>query len=197
LLIDPSFGSTEDTGATAVVSLSFSEQGTDDLMTVSIWNTTPMSIGSKLTAIGLEVPDLLSMGIDFAEEGESSYFDRLAFDESVSPGWLDAPGGYDLMITSDGNFDGGSPKGAPAAGEMQTVVLSLSDTGLSPVQLRNAFVQYYEGLDDNFLVARFQAVGPGGNLSDKVVGHTPEPSALGLLVLGAAVLVLRRGRPGS
>ncbi|UCG32995.1 MAG: PEP-CTERM sorting domain-containing protein [Phycisphaerales bacterium] len=196
LLADPSFGSTSGTGATALVSLSFSEDGAEDLMTVSIHNTTPVSIGSKLTAVGLEIPYWISTSIDFAKDGESSYFDTLTFNKSVSPWWLDAPGGYDLMITSDGRFEGGSSKGAPAAGEMQTVVLSLSDTGLSSTQLRNAFAQYYAGLTDNYMIVRFQAVGPNGNLSDKVVGRTPEPSSLGLLVLGAGLLVPRRGRPG-
>ena len=197
LLADPSFGSTNGTGATALVSLSFSEEGTDDLMTVSIWNTTPVSIGSKLTAVGLEIPYWVSTGIDFAKDGQSSYFDTLTFNESVTPWWLDAPGGYDLMITSDGKFQGGNPKGAPAAGEMQTVVLSLSDTGLSTTELRNEFARYYASLTDNYMIVRFQAVGPGGNLSDIVVGRcTPEPSSLGLLVLGAAALVLRRGGRG-
>jgi hypothetical protein len=186
LLIDPSFGSTENTGATARLVLSFSESGTDDLVQMAITNTTPLALGSALTAVGLEVPD--SWAASFAPGGTSAYFDALDLDVSVSPGWLDAPGGYDLMLTSDGSFEGGNPQGAPQAGETQTVVLSLGDTGLTPTALAATFSTYYAGLQPPYAVARFQAVGPGGELSDKVGGGVPEPSTLLLLASGLGVL---------
>jgi len=193
LAIDPSFGSAESTGATADITLTFSEDGADDLMTVLIDNTTPNAIGSSLTAVGLELPDSLSLSPSFATGGTSAYFDTLTFDDGVSPGWLDAPGGYDLMITSDGNFEGGSPNGAPTEGQSQTVILNLGDTGLAPADLATLFESYYLGLTTNYTIARFQSVGPEGEDSDKVLGHVPEPASLALLALGGVGLLRRRG----
>jgi hypothetical protein len=195
LLVDPSYGSTGDTGATGLVSLSFSQRGSDSFMTVRIQNTTPPQIGSRLTAVGLEIPDSLSSSIDFARGGKSRYFDTLTLNRSIWPRRLNAPGGYDLMLTSDGNFQGGCIWGAPVAGSEQTVVLSLGNTMLRAGQLRSLFADYYAELDDNYVIARFQAVGPCGHRSDKVMGAVPEPSSLGLLVV-AALLQRRRGRAG-
>ena len=97
------------------------------------------------------------------------------------------------MLTSDGNFQGGSPQGAPAAGQADAVVLSLGDTSLSPAALASVFFDYYSGLTDNHVIARFQAVGPDGRDSDMVGGHVvPEPATW--LVTGTGLLTLLRRR---
>ena len=192
MTIDGSFGSAESTGATADITLTFSEDGADDLMTVLMENTTPNAIGSSLTAVGFELPDSLSLSPSFATGGTSAYFDTLTYSDGVSPSWLDAPGGYDLMITSDGNFEGGNPNGAPIEGASQTVILSLGDTGLAPADLATTFEDYYKGLASNYVIARFQSVGPGGDGSDKVLGHVPEPGSLALLALSGLGLLRRR-----
>ena len=195
LLVDPGHGSAENTGATAFVSLEFSEDEAGELMTISIENTTPAEIGSSLTAVGLELPDSLWLTVHFAPGGESSYFDTLTFNHSVMPVWLDAPGGYDLMITSDGNFEGGNAGGAPTSGEMQVVTLTLGDTGLTLEELLTTFEDYYLDSEANYVIVRFLAVGSDGELSDKVLGGTPEPGSLGLVAWGG-LLALRR-RPAS
>ena len=41
LIIDPMFGSTEDTGSSALITLSFMERGKDDVLSITIENTTP------------------------------------------------------------------------------------------------------------------------------------------------------------
>ncbi len=192
LYFDPGFGSNSYTGCTAIVSLSFSEEAGEEWLAVAIHNTTPTSIGSRLTALGLELPDSLSLGLAFAPGGQSDYFDTLTFDVSISPGWLDAPGGYDLMITSDGSFEGGNPNGAPAAGQTHTVRLTLGDTGLTPAQLSDTFRDYYVRSDDRIAVARFQSVGPDGELSDKVGGGVPGPGSISLLALGGLAILRRR-----
>ncbi len=66
LLIDPAFGSTENTGATGVVRLEFSEQGPNDYLTVIMENTTPGTVGSMLTAVGFELPGALSLSPSYA-----------------------------------------------------------------------------------------------------------------------------------
>jgi hypothetical protein len=189
--ITPASGSTEETGATARVDISFANFANDDRMTLKLDNTTPVSLGSRLTAVGVELPDY-GWNVAFAPGGKGSYFNRLNTNVSVSPGWMNAPGGYDLMLTSDGKFEGGSPQGAPTAGESETIVLSLGKTGLSAAQLESTFANFYESFAGRYAIARFQAVGPGGQWSDKVGGETPEPSALALLAIGG--LLVRRHR---
>lgn len=204
LIIDPSFGSTDQTGATALLTMSFSEDGLDDLLTLTMENTTPDTIGSKLTAVGFELPDppdLPSLTVTFATGGSDDYFDNIDKDYTAVPPWVDSQGifdataGYDVMISSDDKFEGGSAQGAPIAGESRTVILSLGDTGLTPTALATTFLDHYHSFDpatDNFVVGRFQAVGPNGADSDKVNGGTPEPATLVLLTLGGLALLRRR-----
>lgn len=191
LFIDPMFGSTENTGARASLLISFDTEGMSELMTIAITNATPPEVGALLTAVGLELPPVLGQDPVFAAGGIATYFDRLAFDASVAPPHFNAAGGYDLMITSDGNFLGGSPQGAPAAGQVQSVILDLGDTGLSPEQLTDAARDFYFAQTQNFLIGRFQAVGRFGEDSDKVLGGVPEPGMVVLMLCGLAAMLRR------
>jgi hypothetical protein len=195
LLIDPQFGSTENTSSTAKLTFDFSEHGDEDLLRILIENTTSPKIGSKLTAVGLELPDWLIQPPSLVLGVNGSYFDTLTFNDSVSPGWLDAPGGYDLMITGDGSFLGGNPNGAPTSGTRESILLSLGDTGLTPDQLDMRFHDFYTELDGRSAIGRFQAVGPDGERSDKVGGGVPEPASVILLALGAIALLRPRRTP--
>jgi hypothetical protein len=190
IFIDPSYGSTENTGCTGVLTLDFSEVGADDYLVLEIENTTPIGLGSMLTAVGLEMPDPPSMPPDFAPGGTSTYFIELGYDQVTPPSWINAPGGYDVTISNNGKFLGGDPNGAPTAGESQTVVLNLGDTGLTLSDLAVTFLDFYTGHEEPYAIARFQSVGPGGGDSDKVGGRVPEPATLVLLVCGG--LALRR-----
>jgi len=192
LFIDPTFGSTENTGSTATLTFGFSEHGSDDLLTILIANTTPPKIGSKLTAVGLELPDWLIQPPSLLVAPGAVYFDLLTFNDSMAPGWLDAPGGYDLVITGEGNFLGGNPNGAPSAGARESVMLNLGDTGLTPEQLDLRFFEFFTDFDGRSVIGRFQSVGPHGQLSDKVGGGVPEPATIILLAIGGFA-ILRRG----
>jgi len=195
LFIDPRFGSTEDTGSTARLTFDFSEHGTEDLLRILIENTTPQKIESKLTAVGFELPDWLIQPPSLVPGVAGSYFDTLTFNDSVSPGWLDAPGGYDLMITGEGSFLGGNPNGAPTAGARESILLSLGDTSLTPDQLDMRFHDFYTEFDGRSAIGRFQSVGPDGERSDKVGGGVPEPASVILLALGVIALVRPRRTP--
>ena len=189
--IDPAAGSTESTGATASLTFTFSESGPHDLLSIVVQNTTPAATGSTLTAFGFEVPSVVSAA-SLASGGTSTYFDVLDRNVSVAPGWMNAAGGYDVMITSDHSFEGGNPNGGVTAGQWQSVMLSLGDTGLTPVALRDAFETLYDGAPGPFAIARFQQVGPGAEGSDKVGGRVPEPAGLAWLILGAALWQRKR-----
>jgi len=188
--VDPMYGSAGNTGATALIEFSFVEDGPDDLLVVAIHNTTPASIGSKLTAVGFEWPASLALPLSYAEGGQSAYFDEIGFHVNVSPFWLNASGGYDVMITSDGNFEGGSPLGAPSAGETQSIILNLGDTGLNPDQLSATLGDWYADPERVSVIVRFQAV--AGDRSDKVISRTPEPAGMLLLGLSQLALCARR-----
>jgi len=186
LFIDPNFGSTAHSGATATLTFEFSEHGTDDLLTIRIANTTPQKIGSQLTAVGLELPDWLIQPPSLVVAPGEVYFDTLTLNDSMEPWWLDAPGGYDLVISSEGNFLGGNPHGAPIAGAGESVTLRLGNTGLTPEQLDMRFFDFFDDFSGRFVVGRFQS------RADKVGGGVPEPATIVLLAIGGFVL-LRRG----
>lgn len=192
LFINPSFGSTENTGSTATLTFEFSEQGFDDLVNILIANTTPPAIGSRFTAVGLEFPDWLIQPPSLVPSLRGGYFDTLTYDESVSPSSMNGPGGYDLMISGDGDFFGGNPNGAPTAGASEWVTLSLGETGLTAEQLDIRFHEFYSQFIGPFALGRFQSVGPTGRESDMVGGSVPEPASIILLALGGLTLIRRR-----
>jgi len=188
--IDPAYGSSESTGAKATVDIGFAENGSDDWMSLTITNITLPALGGNLTAVGLELPAFIG-SVAFAPGGTGSYFDELDLGVAIAPGHLSASGGYDVMITSDGSFEGGNPTGAPGPNGSETVTLNLGDTGLTPAQLLAAFDAYYAGLTTPYGVGRFQALTVGAG-SDKVLGEVPEPATLAVLLAGAALLRCRR-----
>jgi len=193
LFLDAAFASTENTGSAARIVLSFTEDGFNDLLSVTIENTTPPEIDSSLTAVGLELPPALGVVPVLATGGEGAYFDTLTYDVNLSPDWLNAPGGYDLVLSSDGNLLGGSPQGAPRAGESDTVRLNLGDTPFTSAELAGSFRGFYTQTDHPVVFGRFQAVGPDQQGSDKVGGFVPEPATLVLLVV-SSLMILPRGR---
>ena len=192
-------GSSEATGATASVLFDFEVGLGDDFLILSILNTTSPDIGSTLTAVGFEWPTALPNLPEFADDGAGFYFDEIDYNVGVSPGRLDAPDGYDVMITSDNNFLGGRPLGGTMAGESTTLRLALGDTSLDHAQFETIWQDHLSSAIGPVAIVRFQSVGPDGALSNAVVGevagdHTPEPASALLLALGGTVLLARRRR---
>jgi len=180
--INTSTGNTDVSGR-LTLECSENAQG-DDFVSALVENTTAAEVGSRMSAVGFEWPDGLNLP-QFAPGGTSSYFDVLDYDVNVSPGWLGAPGGYDVMITGDSSFEGGSSQGAPAAGQSQTPLLALGNTPFTAEEVCAQLFTFFESSSGPVAIARFQAVGPNGDGSDKVAGsHAPEPATLSLLALG-------------
>jgi len=190
-LVSTSATSTENTGVRARLLFEFVTGPNQDILQLTIANTTPPEIGSSLTAVAFEWPSQIDDPV-FAPGGESAYFDQLHYDVNVHPGWINAPQGYDVVITSDGKFEGGSPQGAPREGESQMVRLALGRTGFSDDQLASLFQDFYATASVPWAAARFQAVGCDGERSDKVI--VPEPASLWLLSLAALAVTRRRSR---
>ncbi len=189
--------SSRDTGAAAAVTFTFGENDEGSFVDVLLANTTPPSLGSRLTALGFEVPAGLT-GPVFATGGGGSFFDTIDYDVSVKPKSLDADGGYDVMLTSEGKFQGGSPRQAPSAGESETVRLALGQTGYGADGLRNLFMNHFSQGAGPMAIVYFQSVGQQGAASDTVIGSlrsvsvVPEAQCIWLLLAGAAVLRRRR-----
>jgi hypothetical protein len=188
-LVATSETSTENTGASARLDFDFIVGMNGDSLSLTASNTTPAQIGASLTAFALEWPGQLPDPV-YASGGTSTYFDQVHYDVDVNPGWVNAPQGYDALFTSDGNFEGGSPQGAPRDGQSQTIQVELGATGLSAEQLAELFRDTYDTASVPWAAARFQSVGPSGELSDKVI--VPEPATLALLGLSGLAITRRR-----
>ena len=191
------YGSTEKSEATATVDMSFFSDGVNTLVGLDVVNTTSSLLDSSLTALGLELPDTFDWQVRLVSA--DSYLNELTFNDKVSPSWMDAAGGYDIMLTSDGKFEGGSAKGAPRAGQSQYLLLSLGNTVWSAEEMRSIFIDYYQNTDDHYAVARFQEIGKWGG-SDKMLGAiipttpVPEPASAALIAGGWLVIHVRRRR---
>ena len=183
LFLSTASSSTENTGVSAQVEFDLSHSPAGDLLTLTITNTTSPALGSSVTAVGFMWPASLPTVPSLTGGGTSTYFGRLDYDVDVSPGWMSPPGGYDLMLTSDGKYEGGSPQGAPTAGVSHTVVLDLGPASLSADDLIQAYQLNLANAAGPLAIARFQSVGPNGELSDKVMAYAvgeivPEPATL-------------------
>jgi hypothetical protein len=185
--------STENTGVRAQMTFSFTNDAAGDLVSIEIANTTPPEIGSTLTAVALEWPFQIANPI-FADGGEGSYFHHLNYNVNVNPKWINAVDGYDVVLTSDGRFQGGRPHGAPRVGESDIVTFNVGQTGLTADELYDTFYNFYTTASLPLAAARFQEVGVGGHLSDMVIMdvHVPEPSSLLLVGLGGWLVTRRR-----
>jgi len=210
--IDPAYGSTESTGASASLEFNFAADGDDTVMTMSIDNTTPSSIGSTLVGIAFNLPTAV-------DDADMDYDPLLStFTEVFEP--ADAPpyGTFEFGVRNDGakNFVGGkATSGLREDDAPQDVQFTFSKPGtqLDPSVLEAEFMALFASVNPPHVFGRFQQVGPDGKSSDKVLGKlvaepdpgpgpapdpdpevTPEPLSAALAMLGLGVLGLGRRR---
>jgi hypothetical protein len=203
LSIAPQYGSTENTGATAKLDFNFVQQGAQVLLNLNIKNTTNGSAGLGATAatlvgVAFDLPTIVST---FTYNAGSSAFTKTYNNVSI-PGLTQNTFSVGIRSAGADNFVGGNPQAGLTAGQSSSVSFLLSGTSLTAANVESAF---QSGFQDGSLQAggRFQQVNAGGG-SDKVLAGgvtggadttaVPEPTTLGGLALGGAILARLRSR---
>lgn len=208
LSLNPSNGSTENTGSTALLDFNFVQDGSNVKLNLGVKNTTNGSDGlgataSTLVGIGFDLPSFIK---SFSYSAANSSFTKLYGDSKLNTSVsgdaaLNPYGTFDVGIRSagSGNFAGGNPQSGLTAGQSSLVSFIFSGTGLTANSVESSFLS---GMRDKSLgiVGRFQQVNAGGG-SDKVLGSVvpvtpppistpvPEPlTILGSITAGMAFL---------
>jgi hypothetical protein len=200
LSITPNNGSSENTGASALLDFNFVQSGTSTVLNLGIRNTTDGSKGLGATAatlvgVGFDLPDNVA---NPAYSALTSTFTKTYFNQDAT---LNPYGTFDLGIRSgSGNFAGGNPTAGLTAGQSTTTRFTFANWNAST--LENLFKTGFQN-DSLRAVARFQQVNAGGG-SDKVLGDfvpevsttqaTPEPTTLAGMGLAGMMMSWQRRR---
>lgn len=202
LSINPQFGSTENTGATATLDFDFVQQGNNVLLNLGIVNTTNGTAGlgaTQATLVGVAVDLLAGPVTSFAYNAGSSAFTNTYNNLNIPGSFGSIVFDYGIRSEGPGNFVGGNPQQGLTAG--QSAVVSFLLSGSSALNAAAVEQSFFSGYSSGSLSAagRFQQVDAGGG-SDKVLGGNPTPdnppsaavpepaSMLGMLAAGAMFL---------
>jgi len=154
------------TGVVTVNSLSASAASIQVLL--NNLNTPISGANPRVTSMGLEIDNFTSLASALAG---GTYL--TSADSSNFPGFT-----IDACATSGSNCAGGGNGGIPA-GSSDTVTLAVNGTFGGTLDLSN-FALKVQG-------------GPGGNSFELAgVPHMPEPATLGMLIIAASLISLRR-----
>ena len=174
LYIDPQFGSTENTGATARLDYNFTQSGNNVLLNLGITNTTDGSKGfgaTQSTLVGAALDLKAGDVTDFTYNALASAFTRVFQNVDISG----LANGFDIGIRSQGSgntFVGGNPQQGLTAGQSTQVQFTLfnNNGALNAAAVEAALLGGYKS---GVLMAagRFQQVNTGGG-SDKVLAGT-------------------------
>ena len=202
LEFNPTWGSTENTGAAVNATFTFADLSGNVKVTVDLDNVTDTYGGAateaKLMGIAFDLPTFAGTS-GFSANG--SNFAHFKTNTSLPPF-----GTFDRSIGINNNFIGGNPGNALAAGGAVTGLSFIVDTTLSAADFEAAFLAGYKADGDLNAAARFQAVNAGGG-SDKVGAgvpppptlnpvSVPEPATWAMMILGFGGMgaILRRRR---
>ncbi len=199
LSIDPKYGSTENTGVTANLNFTFTQQGNNVLVNLNMTNTSSGGVNGSFVGVTFDGLDGLTLGNYSAG---SSNFSKLWNGVTLSGGGF---GTYDYGISTPRNsFEGGNANGGLYAGQSALVSFVLSsNTTLNAATVESGFLS---GFQSGALraAARFQQVTGAVGTSDKVAGGisnsaaVPEPTTMaGVALAGAGLAAYRRRRAAA
>ncbi len=186
--------STEDTGASALATFDFFDEGEDVRVNLSVDNTTSTEIGGYLTSIVFGLPGDTTYANDLSQTGSELTFTN---SPSVNPFDNDPDtDDFDIGFGTNGQFEGGgNPNQGIAAGSTGTFSFLLdTESIMSAATLESAFAT---GFADGSIDAavRFRGLADGG--SDKVL-YNPQPAPVNpeVVPLPAAGWLLAGGVAG-
>ncbi len=178
----PSFGSTENTGASATANFVFSDVGANVRVDLTLSNIT-----NGLLGLGATNATLVGIAFDAPTATFVSYTGAGGFTKAWTNPSLPPYGNFDFGVSPERNsFVGGNPQSGLTAGGTPFTVSFVLDTSFDAAAFESAFLAGYT--DGTFnTAARFQQVNAGGG-SDKVLGGitsaVPEPATWAMMITG-------------
>lgn len=167
---NPTWGSTENTGAAATATFNFVDLGGDVKVTLDIDNITDSYGGAAtqatLMGIAFDLPTFTSISGFNANSTQFTYFKA---NTSLPP-----YGSFDRSVAINNNFTGGNPQDGLKAGQSVSGISFVVNTTLNAADFEAAFLSGYKSDGALDAAARFQQVNAGGG-SDKVLGGSPPP----------------------
>lgn len=173
LSIAPQYGSTENTGASALLDFNFVQKGSDVLLNLGMTNTTNGKAGlgaTQATLVGVAFDTIA--GVQASAVSGNSNFTQLWTNVDLSPS--NQFGVYDVGVSTPRNqFEGGNANGGLKAGESTLVSFLFKGSNLNASTVESSFLKGFQS-GDLRTAARFQQVNAGGG-SDKVAGALIPP----------------------